>query len=79
MGNSYFNQITLPTYGIILLNNEAHTVRQHHVLILDSYKIKAIKINMLPKLYKFYAVILRIVNVQFDNNETSFNDDIIKL
>ena len=72
MGSSYFNQIILPMHGTIkLFYNETQTDRQHHVLTLNSCKLKALRINMIQQ---FYIVILKIVNIQFDYY---YHDEII--
>ena len=72
MGSSYFTQIITPTSGIIkLFYNETQTGRQHHVLTLNSCKLKALRINMIQQ---SYIVILKIVNIQFDYN---YDDEII--
>ena len=72
MGSSYFNQIILPMHGMIkLFYNETQTDRQHHVLTLNSCKLKALRINMIQQ---FYIVILKIINIQFDYN---YHDEII--
>ena len=72
MGSSYFNQIILPVHGTIeLFYNETQTDKQHHVLTLNSCKLKALRITMIQQ---SYIVILKIVDIQFDYN---YYDEII--
>ena len=64
MGSSYFNDITIPTFGDFkLFYNETHRdLDGQHILTLDSCRVRSIIVDMLQKSYR---VILKVTNMQF--------------